>query len=80
MGLEKMCQRWLEQFGFYDVTVSIRRVLDRNEIDMELGLLGVEFDFFEEGVWLGDATAFFHFDEVLTGETARPTENLKAGI
>jgi hypothetical protein len=78
MALEMLCQKWLERFGHFDVTVKVKGVLERSQIDIDLGLIGVEFDFYNSKGWLGDATAFFHADKVLLNEAALYPQKARA--
>jgi hypothetical protein len=78
MGLEDMCRKWLEQFGYFEVTVTIKRVLERSDLDLALGLIGVEFDFFNNQGWVGDAIAFFRAEEVHLGGAAMYPQKVKA--
>jgi hypothetical protein len=69
--LAEICREWLyENFGI-EAEVTAVRLLEKEEIDRKLGLIGVAFEFIDSDSGIGDGVAFFREEEVRLGRTVK---------
>jgi len=62
--LKDLCSRWLLKNFDLDVKIEDLEVLDAEEIDKTLGLVGIKFSFSNGTELMGDSVAFLPVEEI----------------